>query len=73
MLDRSWGPEEMRQFISRIRRYGQAKTVQVFYLECAQSSDQRIGRTAIAKLSDIRKIVSGEGYQEVSKNDYRLF
>lgn len=73
MLDRSWGPEEMRQFISRIRRYGQSKTVQVFYLECAQSSDQRIGRTAIAKLSDIRKIVSGEGYQEVSKNDYRLF
>lgn len=70
ILDRSWGPEEMRQVISRLYRMGQKEKVFAYYLECAKSVDQHIGKTVIKKLQDIRRIVEGK---EDTVVDYHLF
>lgn len=72
ILDRSWGPEELKQSIARLHRIGQSQTVFVYYLECAKSADQRIGKKVMKKLSDIRELLDGDD-QGVDVNDYHLF
>ena len=68
-LQKEWNPEPMRQAIARIRRIAQEQKVLIFYLECAGTADQRVGKITIRKIEDIRKVVDGE---DTHYEEYRL-
>ena len=59
-LDRDWSPELMRQAEDRLHRMGQKSVVQVYYLECAKSFDQYVGKINQNKTDDIRRALKDE-------------
>lgn len=68
-LQKDWNPEPMKQAIARVRRLAQEQKVLIFYLECAHTVDQRVGKISIQKVEDIRRVIDGE---DVHYDDYRL-
>ncbi len=59
-LDRDWSPELMNQAEDRLNRMGQPYPVAVYYLECAKSFDQYVGKINASKIEDIRRALSSE-------------
>ena len=58
MLDRDWSPELMNQAEERLHRMGQDNLVTVYYLECAKSFDQYVGKINVNKSNDIREALN---------------
>lgn len=59
-LDRDWSPEIMAQAEDRLHRMGQSRMVHVYYLECAHTFDQHVGRINQNKADDIREALNDE-------------
>lgn len=53
-VDRDWSPGNMNQAEDRLNRMGQTGTVGVYYLECAHSFDQHVGKVNLTKSRDIK-------------------
>lgn len=54
MLERDWSPEINEQCEDRLNRRGQESPVTWYYLECAHSFDQHVGKINLGKADAIR-------------------
>lgn len=53
-IDKDWSPKINEQMEDRLDRHGQREHVLCYYLECAHSWDQHIGRVNLDKAADIK-------------------
>lgn len=60
MMERDWSPEINHQCEDRLHRMGQKLPVNVEYLECDKTFDQKVTRINITKSDDIRAALRGE-------------